>query len=187
VPRRTATVELATALAIVFLYEVATGVAGNETALLRLGALKTRGWSAGDSWRIFTFSFLHLNTLHLTLNVASLYWLGGIVERRIGAAGMLAVFAGGAVMSGVAGMLLGPFLPTSGIAVGASGAVFGLLAAAVILVFRPRSERDRRLRSILSACLVAAAVTSFLPNVSLAGHVGGLLGGLVVVWRWITT
>jgi rhomboid protease GluP len=174
---------LMAALVIVFLYEVAIGMAGNEEALLALGALRTRGWSAADSWRILTFSFLHLNTGHLTMNVAALYWLGGIVERRVGAAGMVAVFAGGGLMSGIAGMLLGSVLATTGIAVGASGAVFGLLAAALVLAFRSDTadrERNRRLRLTLLVCVVAAAAVSVLPGVSLAGHMGGFVGGLLV-------
>jgi rhomboid protease GluP len=117
------------------------------------------------------------------LNAAALYWVGGIVERRVGAAGMLAIFAGGGLALGVAGMLLGPFLPTTGIAVGASGAIFGLLASAVRLVFRPGAAAggaDRRLRAALTITL-AGVVVSFVPGVSLAGHLGGVGGGLSIV------
>ena len=182
--RVAATLALVVTLVVAFLCEVVLGAAGSETGLLPLGALRTRGWSASDSWRILTFSFLHLNAVHLLLNVAALYWIGRIVERRVGAAGLLAVFTGGALISGIAGMLLGPFLPTTGVAVGASGAVFGLLAAALVLVFLSddaRRERDRRLRPVLLACFVVAVLTSFLPGISLAGHVGGLIGGALVV------
>ena len=181
---RPATVGLVAALVGVFLCEVALGAAGSETRLLALGALRTRGWSRVDWWRILTFSFLHLNAFHLTLNAAALYWVGGIVERRVGAAGMLAISAGGGLASGIAGMLLGPFLPTTGIAVGASGAIFGLLAAAVRLVFRPGAAAggaDRRLRTALTITLAAGVVVSFVPGVSLAGHLGGLGGGLLIV------
>ena len=181
---RPATVVLVAALVGVFLCEVALGAAGSETRLLALGALRTRGWSRVDWWRILTFSFLHLNAFHLTLNAAALYWVGGIVERRVGAAGMLAISAGGGLASGIAGMLLGPFLPTTGIAVGASGAIFGLLAAAVRLVFRPGAAAggaDRRLRTALTITLAAGIAVSFVPGVSLAGHLGGLGGGLLIV------
>jgi rhomboid protease GluP len=181
---RPASAVLVAALVAVFLCEVALGAAGSESRLLPLGALRTRGWSAADWWRILTFSFLHLNALHLTLNAVALYWVGGIVERRLAAAGVLAVFAGGGLASGVAGMLLGSVLPTTGIAVGASGAVFGLLAAAVVVLFRSDAalrERDRRLRVALTICLVVGIGISFLPGVSLAGHLGGLLGGLLIV------
>jgi rhomboid protease GluP len=182
---RIGTIALAIVLIAVFLYEVAVNAAGNEAALLALGALRTRGWSAADGWRVFTFSFLHLNAAHLTVNLAGLLWLGGIVERRLGSASMAVLFAAAAVGSGVLGMLLGPFLPTTGIAVGASGAVFGLLAAALMLVFRrdavQKDKQNQPLRRGLVGCFIAATVISLLPGVSFAGHVGGFIaGGLVV-------
>ena len=158
-----------------FIAEIALGAAGSERALIPLGALITRGWSGADWWRIFTFSFLHLNWLHLALNTAGLLWLGRIVERRLGRARLTAIFAAGGLASGIAGMLLGPLLPTTGVAVGASGAVCGLLAAAVILAFR--GEADRRLRVPLIICLGLMFAVSFVPGVSLAGHLGGLVGG----------
>jgi rhomboid protease GluP len=177
---RIATTVLAAVFVVVFVYEVGTGVAGSEAALLPLGALRTRGWSAADWWRIITFSFLHLNALHLALNLVGLYWLGGIVEQRVGATGVLVVFAVSGLMSGIAGMVLGAVLPTTGIAVGASGAVFGLLAAAVVVVFRSNAEQDRRLRMALATALIVAVGISVLPGVSLAGHAGGLVGGASV-------
>jgi rhomboid protease GluP len=172
-------VVLAFVLLGVFVIELAVGAAGNERALVPLGALITRGWSSHDWWRVLTFSFLHLNWLHLALNTAGLLWLGRIVERRLGRLRVTAVFAASAVASGMAGMLLGPVLPTSGVAVGASGAVCGLLAAALMLAFR--RDADRRLRVPLAICVAAVIATSFVPGVSLAGHLGGLLGGCLIV------
>ena len=181
---RTATLVLAAVLVGVFLYELSVGAAGSEDALVPLGALRTRGWSAADWWRVLTFSFLHVNGLHLALNTAGLLWLGGVVERRLGAARFGAIFAGGAVASGIAGMLLGPLLPTTGVAIGASGAVCGLLAAALLLAFRGTpgrmSDADRRLRRALVICLVAVVAISLAPGVSLAGHLGGLAGGALM-------
>jgi rhomboid protease GluP len=166
------------ALVTVFVAEVVVGAAGNERALVPFGALITRGWSSDDWWRVLTFSFLHLNWLHLALNVAALLWLGRMVERRLGALRLTAIVAASAVASGTAGMLLGRFLPTSGIAVGASGAICGLLAAAVMLAFR--RDADRPLRLPLAMCFAALIATSLLPDVSLAGHLGGLLGGFLI-------
>jgi membrane associated rhomboid family serine protease len=84
------------------------------------------------------------------MNTVGLLWLGGILERRLESAAFAAIVAGGAAASGAAGMLLGLYLPTRGIVIGASGVVFGLLAAALMLAFRKQSpqvsEGDRRLR-----------------------------------------
>src|SRR2546430_10065213 len=112
---RVVTITLAGILIAVFVAEMVAGIAGSEVALLQWGALRTRGWSGADWWRVLTFSFLHLNAAHLTLNLAGLLWLGGIVERRAGRAPMLLIFSGSAILSGVAGMLLGPWLPTTGV------------------------------------------------------------------------
>jgi rhomboid protease GluP len=183
---RRATLFLAMILLGVFVVESARGAAGSELALVPLGALRTRGWSAADCWRVLTFSFLHLNWLHLVTNTAALVWLGGIVESRLGSIAFLAIFACAAIASGIAGMLLGPLLPTTGVAIGASGAIFGLLATALMLAFgskpSPYPETDRRLRTPLLICAVAVAATSFLPGVSLAGHLGGFGGGALVAW-----
>ena len=168
---------LAAVLLAVFLAEVALGAAGSERALIPLGALITRGWSSTDWWRVITFSFLHLNWLHLALNTAGLLWLGRIVERRLGHGWFVTIFIASGVASGVAGMLLGPVLPTTGVAVGASGAVCGLLASALMLAFR--RDADRRLRLPLVICLAVVAAISLLPGVSLAGHLGGLAGGAI--------
>src|SRR6266550_3524468 len=152
-------------------------------ALLPLGALRTRGWSPVDWWRVLTFSFLHLNALHLALNVAGVLWLGGITERRLGPTSLVVLFVMSAIMSGVVGMLLGPWLPTTGIAFGASGAVFGLLAAALLLVFRygaGHGTRDRTLRVALMIGFIAGVTLSLLPGVSFAGHLGGFMSGALI-------
>jgi rhomboid protease GluP len=188
---RLVTIAIATALIAAFLCEVAAGSAGNEVALLPWGALRTRGWSGVDWWRVFTFSFLHLNLRHLILNVAGVLWLGGIVERRLGPTSLALVFGITAVMSGVIAMLLGPWLPTTGIAIGASGAVSGLLAAALLLVFRypaAQAPQDRALRRALIVCFIAAIAISLLPGVSFAGHLGGFISGsgatlFIMYWR----
>jgi membrane associated rhomboid family serine protease len=188
---RVVTIALATVLVAVFLYEIAAGAAGNEVALLPLGALRTRGWSRADWWRVLTFSFLHLNLLHLLLNVAGVLWLGGIIERRLGPALLVILFVMTATMSGLAAILLGDWLPTTGIAIGASGVVCGFLAAALLLVFGYRARRgtqDQVLRRALVIFFITAIAISFLPGVSFAGHLGGFIAGalitpLMVRWR----
>lgn len=185
-----ATLILAIMLVSVFVFEIALGAAGYERALVAFGALRTRGWSAADCWRILTFSFLHLTWAHLTVNVIGLVWLGGIVERRLGSVALVAIVAAAGVASGTAGMLLGSFLPTTGVAIGASGVIFGLLAAALLLAFRRQSgqgsDGDRRLQRPLLICLIVATGISFVPGISLAGHMGGFAGGALMAWMLIS-
>src|SRR5262249_57826104 len=83
----------------------------------------------GDWWRLITAAFLHANILHLGLNMLALVWLGGPVERYLGHLQYLALY----LVSGLAGsagaLLAAPTSPT----VGASGAIFGLLGAMLVI------------------------------------------------------
>src|ERR1700720_2075280 len=72
------------AIAVGFGVEIATNSVGNDTALLKLGALPDNGQLHGEFWRIATYSFLHFNWLHLLLNVGLLLWIGRIVEQQLG-------------------------------------------------------------------------------------------------------
>jgi len=91
-----ATLTLIATLIVIFALEVVSGAAGGERALIRWGALLTRGWSNADWWRVLTFSFLHRDVLHIALNATGLLWLGRLLERRLASASMLATFVGGA-------------------------------------------------------------------------------------------
>jgi rhomboid protease GluP len=75
------------------------------------------------------------------------------------------------------------FTPSQGSAVGASGGIFGLLAAALVLVYRRDMAdfgQDQGLRLGLWACFAIGVGMSFLPGVSFVGHLGGLISGLVL-------
>jgi rhomboid protease GluP len=176
---RPASAAIALVLIAVFGLEVAIGAAGDESALVPLGALVIRGASLADAWRIATFSFLHLTWLHLSLNVASVLWLGGIVERRVDSARMLFAYIVATVTSGITAMALGPFLPTTGILEGASGGVFGLLAFALLLLARAYDgERGTRLAVVTVGAVAWAA--SLMSGINMTGHFGGFVGGALV-------
>ena len=80
------TIVLVLALLGVFALELATRSVGNDSALLKLGALPDNGDLHGEYWRLATYSFLHFNGVHLLVNVLLLFWIAGILERRAGAA-----------------------------------------------------------------------------------------------------
>jgi rhomboid protease GluP len=172
---------LGLALVVVFAIELITQRMGNETALLGLGALPTDGHLNGEYWRIFTFSFLHLSWAHLLLNLALLYWVGRIFERHIGTIPTVLIFEVSCILSGVAILVAHSFSPTPGSAIGASGGDFGLLGAALILVYRRDAAvfgQDQGLRIGLWLCLAIGLAESVLPGVSIVGHLAGLLVGL---------
>jgi rhomboid protease GluP len=157
---------LIVALVSAFGVEIATHTMGNETALLRLGALPTDGHLNTQYWRLLTYSFLHLNPLHLLLNVALLWWIGRIVERRVGTVRAGTIYGASVVLGAIATLAVRSFSPHPGSAIGASAGLFGLLGAALVLVYRGDAARfgqGRRLRVGLWLCVLIGLGISFSP------------------------
>jgi membrane associated rhomboid family serine protease len=167
---------------IVFLFEIAKG-----DVLVRTGSgfsrvnqvLADYGLNGpavaqgGEWWRLVTSAFLHVNILHLALNMYALFILGPIVERSLGPRRFAIIYAT-SLMAGAAGALL---LSPNELTAGASGAIYGLLGALVI-VFRNRGIS--LWQSGLGITIVLnLAFTLAIPNISLGGHLGGFVGGLL--------
>jgi membrane associated rhomboid family serine protease len=130
------------------------------------------GVAHGDWWRLFTSAFLHYGPFHLILNMLALYWFGSLLERRIGSGRFLLLY----IVSGLAGsagaLIAAPTTPT----VGASGAIFGILGAGLVL----EMQRDNVFGgSALGLIVINLVLTFAIPNISIGGHIGGLIGGVV--------
>jgi membrane associated rhomboid family serine protease len=166
------------ALAAGFGIEIATNSVGNDDALLKLGALPDDGQLRAEVWRFATYSFLHFNWLHLVLNVGLLFWIGRIVEKQLGTGRGALIYFVSVICSAAVILLVHNWHPKEGATVGASGGVFGLLGAALILSYRQNG--DDRLRKWLWIVLLAGFGVSLLPDVSMAGHIGGIIGGVPV-------
>jgi rhomboid protease GluP len=168
---------------VVYLWETLAGV----DALLRVGAM----WPGailfrGEWWRLVTAAFLHLNLAHVALNMLALVVLGPWVERMLGHGPTLLVYLG----TGIGAMAVPLFLIWAGvmpdeILVGASGAVFGLIGAQIVLLAegwrRWRSRMALARLSGLGIVLLAELVFDLAtPQVSLTGHAAGLVIGLAL-------
>jgi membrane associated rhomboid family serine protease len=126
----------------------------------------------GDWWRLITSAFLHANLIHIAFNMYFLWFVGSAVETALGRGRFLAVY----LISGLAGsagaLVFNPASPT----VGASGALFGILGAAVVL----ERQRDYVLGGSALGLVVINLILSFsISNISVGGHIGGLIGGIL--------
>ena len=166
------------AIAAGFGIEIATNSVGNDDALLKLGALPDNGQLHGEIWRTATYSFLHFSWLHLLLNVGLLFWIGRIVEQQLGTGRGALIYFVSVICSAAVILLVHNWHPKEGATVGASGGVFGLLGAALIVSYRQNG--DDRLRKWLWIVLLAGFGVSLLPDISMAGHIGGIIGGVAV-------
>jgi rhomboid protease GluP len=166
---------LIVAIAIGFAIELATNSVGNDAALLKLGALPDDGQLRGEVWRVATYSFLHFNWVHLILNIGLLWCIGRIVEQQIGTGQTAVIYFISVVTSAVVILIAHHIHPKIGATVGASGGLFGLLGAGLIISYRRKD--NSRLQIGLRIVLLAGFAISFLPDISMAGHIGGIIGG----------
>lgn len=146
--------------------------------LLAAGA-KVNSAIAGGQWhRLFTPVFLHASVSHLLINSFSLSNCGPGVESWFGKRRFLALYA----VSGVSGNALS-YLCSPAPAVGASGAIFGLVGAMAVLIARHRKILRRSARSQLQSLGFIVMVNFAIgltpgSQIDNFGHLGGLLGGL---------
>ena len=145
------------------------GVGGS--VLLDDGSVSRATIADGEYWRLLTAGFLHAGLFHLLFNMFALYVLGGLVEPAIGRFRFGLIYLVSLLAGSFGALLLSPNSPT----VGASGAIFGLMGAAVIVM---RNRGLSAMESGLGFWIVLNLVITFtVPNISIGGHVGGLLGG----------
>ena len=125
----------------------------------------------GEWWRIVSGAFLHGSLLHVGFNGYLLWQLGHMLEPVLGRARFLGLYAAG-LAGGAAGMLL---LSWGDPTLGASGAVFGLMGAAMVMLRRRGINPWQT--SIGSLVVLNLVLTFVVPNISIGGHLGGLAGG----------
>jgi membrane associated rhomboid family serine protease len=132
------------------------------------------GVADGQLWRLVTATFLHFGLLHLVFNMLALLSLGPVLETALGHGRFLALYG----LSGLAGTTASYALgPVAQQAAGASGAVFGLFAAAYLFERRRGGAAASSYAVLLAVNLV---VTFTFPNIDVRGHLGGLVGGALV-------
>jgi membrane associated rhomboid family serine protease len=128
------------------------------------------GVAEGDWWRLMTAAFLHYGVLHLGLNMLVLWFIGPALEDYFGHARYLLVY----VVSGLAGSAGALVWSPNALTVGASGAIWGLMGAALILEWRKVYVFGGQ---ALGLVVLNLALTFLIPGISRGGHIGGLIGG----------
>jgi membrane associated rhomboid family serine protease len=171
-----ATITLIAINVIVFLVELAGGGTSSLNGggqVIHDAGLRGPDIANGDWWRIITGGFLHAGFLHLLLNMYVLYVAGSILEPGIGTPRFLGIY----FVSLIAGSLGALIVDPNSLTVGASGAIFGLMAAVVVVA---RGRGVEQLASQFGLFIVLNLVLTFsISGISVGGHIGGLIGGTV--------
>jgi membrane associated rhomboid family serine protease len=149
----------------------ATGSQFGGSELINDGALSRATVADGEVWRLITSGFLHAGFVHLLFNGFALYVLGTMLEPAIGHL-RFAIIYFASLLAGSFGALL---VEPDALTVGASGAIFGLMGAAVVVM---RNRGINPMESGLGLWLGINLVFTFaIPGISIGGHLGGLVGG----------
>ena len=137
----------------------------------------------GEWWRVFTPVLLHDGITHILFNMWALWVLGPQIERGVGPAPFLAAYLASAAVGGAFVFYLGS--PQT-VAVGASGAIFGLFGIwANWAVHRRNTVQGRALlRQIGFLLLLNAALPLIIPNIAWEAHLGGLIAGFLIGEGW---
>ena len=126
-----------------------------------------------QSWRLLAAMFVHIGLQHFVLNMVTLYFLGRIAEDLFGSKAFLALY----ILSGLMGNLFVMIFSPEVVAAGASTALFGIFGAIASLRFIARSPYIQYLSQSYTSLILVNILFSFMPGISLAGHLGGLVGG----------
>jgi membrane associated rhomboid family serine protease len=134
----------------------------------------------GDWWRLITAAFLHASVLHIGFNMLALWWIGAPVEQYLGRVRYLGLY----LVSGLAGSAGALVLTPTAVTVGASGAIFGILGAMLILEWQ---TTGRLAGNAMTLIVINLAISFSFAGISIGGHIGGLIGGILVTLayaRW---
>jgi rhomboid protease GluP len=162
-----------------FGWEIAAGALADRDTIVEAGALVRERVLAGEWWRLMSAMFLHGGVDHVLGNIIVLYIVGLACEHAFGGARTALVYFASGIAGGLLSVAAGP-----GPSVGASGAIFGVIAAVIVVLYRWQDQfyvRDKRIGFVLLVWagwqILTGLASPFIDNFA---HLGGLAGGALV-------
>jgi membrane associated rhomboid family serine protease len=138
-----------------------------------VGSVHYRGVADGAYWQLVTSMFTHVNLLHIGFNMVALWVLGPQLEAAVGRTRFLGLY----FLSGLCGSAaVYWFAPEIGVTLGASGAIFGLLGALLIIAYKVGGD----VQGLLAWIVLNFVITFTASNISWEGHLGGFVGGVLL-------
>jgi membrane associated rhomboid family serine protease len=146
-------------------------------ASIILGAYyKTFVASGFEVWRFLTVGFVHISIFHLLINTMALMNLGTITEKIYGKARFTVIL----VVSIIIGSLFVYVGEGNNLTVGMSGGLYGLMGALFVYTFETGMIKQPNVRSQFIRILTVNIIISLMPGISLLGHLGGFVGGVLL-------
>ncbi|MFN8110910.1 MAG: rhomboid family intramembrane serine protease [Thermoleophilia bacterium] len=171
----TMTMALVVINCVVFLAELLTAHSGflafTAGRIMDDGGVVGAKVADGEWYRLITAGFIHAGVAHIAMNMWALWILGGVLEDTVGRARMLLIYLTAILWGSVGALLLDP----NAVTVGASGGIFGLMGAMLVLA-RVRGARFNA-GGVAMLLVINLGFTFAVPGISIGGHLGGAIGG----------
>lgn len=167
-------------ISTMYLIEVYFNALYSDKGLIILGAKWNEGITNGEYWRFLTCTFLHGNIMHLFLNLTALYIFGQEVESIYGIFRFFLIYIFSSWGASLASYAFSP-----NIAIGASGAIFGIIGGLIIFFFRQREKvtgANFKFKSMYTLVIINLLFGILLPRIDNSAHLGGLITGLFSGW-----
>jgi rhomboid protease GluP len=161
---------------LVFAWTSLHNATATTDSLIQYGAFYGPLVQQGELWRAFSSAFVHDGFLHIAFNMFALWQIGTIVEQLFGTPKMALLYIVSIIGSGWAIYHFNYLEPT----IGASGAIFGLFGALVAAGLRLGKYGQQLVRSMLGLVIINVLLGFMIPNISQAGHLGGLVAGFIL-------
>jgi membrane associated rhomboid family serine protease len=160
---------------LLMLYEGASINDPGNSKIFVKGALFGPYVAQGDWWRLITSAFIHASFIHLALNMFVLWIVGGPMEQALGRGRFLLLYFASALAGSAGALLQAPLVPT----IGASGAIFGLFGAALVMERQGFLVLGGSATSLVVVNLVFSFAFAGSLHIAWGGHIGGLVGGVL--------
>ena len=149
----------------------------NNSVLISFGAKYNMLIEQGEVWRLLTSAFLHSNLVHISCNMYSLYIIGPQIQQTYGTKKYLIIYIISCITSSSLSYLMSP----NSISVGASGGIFGLMGALLAFAIIERHKIQKKyLSGLMQIIVINLFIGLSIKNIDNFGHVGGLIGGIVL-------
>ncbi len=154
------------------LFEIDANFLANNGGLISVNNMGT------EFYRLITSAFLHADLIHIFFNCYALYIIGSQLESFYGKTKYLVIYFFSAIIGNLLALL---FLSDSTVAVGASGAIFGLFGSLLYFGYQYRAYLESALKTqILPLLLFNLALGFVIPGIGNGAHIGGLIGGVLI-------
>jgi membrane associated rhomboid family serine protease len=152
-------------------------------------------WPLGEHfapWQVLTYAFLHAGLSHLVFNMFGVYMFGGELERLLGSGRFAALYFASVLTAALAQLAFGAFTGSPNPTIGASGGLFGLLLAyamifpkrRILLLIPPIPMPAWLFVTLYASAELYFGVTGTLEGIAHFAHLGGLVGGFLVLTHW---